>query len=110
MADRIGVIAGGKIILIEDKHEMMEKLGRTRVTIGLVSPLGVLPTSLEDEHLALSDDGSALVLTVAGADDGARAAARLVKQLTHAGIDFGSIAMKRSTLEDIFVDLVEQRS
>lgn len=110
MADRIGVIDGGRIILIEEKHALMAKLGRTRVTIGLTAPLTAIPAALADEHLALSEDGSALVLTVAGANDGARAAAELVKRLAQAGVDFVSIDTVRSTLEDIFVDLVEKRS
>ena len=109
MADRIGVIDGGKIILIEEKHALMEKLGRTRVTVGLATPLASLPPALVDEYIALSDDGKALVLTVTGADDGARAAAELVKRLTTARIDFTSIETTRSTLEDIFVELVEKR-
>ncbi len=110
MADRIGVIDGGKIILIEEKDALMEKLGRTRVTVGLTTPLAGLPPELVDEHLALSDDGGSLVLTVAGSSDGARAAAELVKRLTSAGIDFSAIETTRSTLEDIFVDLVEKRA
>ncbi len=110
MADRIGVIDDGKIILIEGKHALMEKLGRTRVTVGLAAALAHLPDALVAEHLALSDDGRSLVLTVPGANDGPRAAADLVKRLTAEGIDFASIDTTRSTLEDIFVDLVEKRS
>jgi ABC-2 type transport system ATP-binding protein len=110
MADRIGVIDGGRIILIEEKHTLMEKLGRTRVTVGLTAPLASIPPPLADEHLTLSDDGGALVLTVAGADDGARAAAELVKRIAAAGIDFTSIVTVQSTLEDIFVDLVGKHS
>jgi ABC-2 type transport system ATP-binding protein len=114
MADRIGVIDGGKIILIEEKHELMEKLGRTRVTIGLTAPLDRLPPELvpgpKDPHLALADDRLSLVLTVAGEHDGGTAAAELVKRIAAAGIDFASIGTVRSTLEDIFVDLVEKRS
>jgi len=109
MADRIGVIDGGKIILIEEKHALMAKLGRTRVTVGLAAPLDRLPPALADEHLALSDDGGSLVLTVAGAQDGGHAAAELVKRLGAAGVDFISINTARSTLEDIFVELVEKR-
>ncbi|MDP9056024.1 MAG: ABC transporter ATP-binding protein [Pseudomonadota bacterium] len=109
MADRIGVIDGGRIILIEEKHALMAKLGRTRVTVGLAAPLASLPPALADEHLALGGDGASLVLTVAGAEDGGHAAAALVKRLTAAGIDFISVNTTRSTLEDIFVELVEKR-
>ncbi len=109
MADRIGVIADGKIILIEEKRALMEKLGRTRVTIGLKAALAALPPELADEHLALAQDGLSLVLTVTGEHDGAAATADLVKRIAAAGIDFAAIATTRSTLEDIFVDLVEKR-
>ena len=109
MADRIGVIDGGKIILIEEKHALMEKLGRTRVTIGLAEPMDAVPPALADERLTLADDGRALVLTLMGEQDGAVGAADLVKRLSAAGIAFRSIDTARSSLEDIFVDLVEKR-
>jgi ABC-2 type transport system ATP-binding protein len=109
MADRIGVIDGGTIILIEEKHALMEKLGRTRVTIGLTKPLDAVPPALADEHLALADDGRSLVLTLKGDNAGATGAADLVKRLCADGIDFHSIDTVKSSLEDIFVDLVEKR-
>ena len=110
MADRIGVIDDGRIILIDEKHALMQKLGRTRVTIGLTAPLHALPAALTDERLVLADDGASLVLTLAGEDDGATGAAELIKQLVAAGLDFRSVDTKRSSLEDIFVDLVEKRA
>ena len=109
MADRIGVIDGGKIILIEEKHALMEKLGRTRVTIGLNERLDAVPPALADDRLALAEDGRSLVLTLMGEEDGATGAADLVKRLGDAGIDFRSIATAKSSLEDIFVGLVEKR-
>ncbi len=109
MADRIGVIDGGKIILIEEKHALMQKLGRTRVTIGLNERLDVIPPALADERLALADDGRSLVLTLMGEDDGATGAADLIKRLSAEGVEFRSIDTARSSLEDIFVDLVEKR-
>ena len=109
MADRIGVIDQGRIILIDEKHALMEKLGRTRVTIGLAQPLDAVPPALADERLALGDDGRSLVLTLAGEDDGSTGAADLLKRLIAAGIDFRSVDTVRSSLEDIFVDLVEKR-
>lgn len=110
MADRIGVINDGQIILIDEKHAIMERLGRTRVTIGLPAPLTALPPELVDERLALSDDGTSLVLTLTGEDDGATGAADLIKRLSAAGIDFRSVETTRSSLEDIFVDLVEKQA
>jgi ABC-2 type transport system ATP-binding protein len=110
MADRIGVIDDGRIILIDEKRALMEKLGRTRVTIGLTTPLDAVPSALADERLVLADDGSSLVLTLTGEDDGATGAADLIKRLVAAGLDFQSVDTTRSSLEDIFVDLVEKRA
>ena len=110
MADRIGVINNGEIILLDDKQALMERLGRTRVTIGLAKSLGSIPAVLADEHLTLGDNGSTLTLSVAGENVGAKAAANLVKRLTSAGVDFTSIDISRSTLEDIFIGLVEQNA
>jgi len=109
MADRIGVINGGEIILVEEKHALMRKLGRTRVTIGLTEKIETLPMTLTDNNLELSDDGRSLVLTLMGEGDGDAGAADLVKKLSAAGIDFRSIDTARSSLEDIFVDLVGRR-
>ncbi|ARS26572.1 ABC transporter ATP-binding protein [Sphingomonas sp. KC8] len=108
MADRIGVINKGEIILVEDKHSLMQKLGRTRVTIGLKQPLAAIPVDLENDALLLSDDGQTLSVTIAGEQEGD--VASLIKQLSLHGIDFKTIDMSRSSLEDIFVDLVRQRS
>lgn len=110
MADRIGVINDGQIILIDEKHAIMERLGRTRVTIGLPAPLTALPPELVDERLALSEDGTSLVFTLTGEGDGATGAADLIKRLSAAGIDFRSVETTRSSLEDIFVDLVEKQA
>ncbi|MBB4613381.1 ABC transporter ATP-binding protein [Novosphingobium taihuense] len=110
MADRIGVIDGGKIILIDEKHALMERLGRTRVTVGLAAPLDTLPPELADEGLALTEDGASLVLTLTGEGDGAAGAADLIKRLFAAGIDFRSVDTARSSLEEIFVGLVEKQA
>jgi ABC-2 type transport system ATP-binding protein len=110
MADRIGVINRGEIILIDDKVALMEKLGRTRVIVGLARRMDAIPPGLGDEHLLLADDGMTLTLTSAGENQGTRAAADFVKRLTAAGIEFTTIETGRSTLEDIFVDLVENRA
>ena len=110
MADRIGVINRGEIILIDEKTALMEKLGRTRVIVGLADRLAAIPAGLADEHLILSDDGMTLTLTSTGDNQGTRAAADFVKRLTAAGIEFTTIETGRSTLEDIFIDLVENRA
>jgi ABC-2 type transport system ATP-binding protein len=110
MADRVGVIDRGEIILVEEKQALMRKLGKTQVTIGLKQPLAAVPSGLADQPLTLSDDGLALLLTQTGegaAEDGGLA--DLLKRLAAGGIDFKSISTDRSSLEDIFVGLVGKR-
>jgi ABC-2 type transport system ATP-binding protein len=112
MADRIGVINGGEIILVEEKHALMRRFGSTKLTIGLKAPLEALPDALAgDDGLSLDDGGHSLTMTVAGeAKEGESGVADLIQRLGAAGIDFRSIDMHRSSLEDIFVDLVRKRA
>ena len=108
MADRVGVINKGKILLVDDKDAIMAKLGRSEARITLAEPLGQVPTALAEWHLSLEDDGHTLVYR--GAEgEGKRAAAELIKAAVAAGIGFDGVVTKESTLEDIFVDLVEGR-
>ncbi len=107
MADRIGVIDKGEIVLVEEKRALMRKLGKTHVTIGLRQKMQAVPTGL-DWPLALSEDGLTLSSTQAGEDEGA--IADLLRRLASLGIDFKTINTSRSSLEDIFVDLVGKRA
>jgi ABC-2 type transport system ATP-binding protein len=89
----------------------MRKLGRTTVTIGLKQPLQALPSDFDERPMKLSEDGLMLSFTFTGEegeDDGG--VADLVKRLAAKGVDFKTINMNRSSLEDIFVDLVGKRS
>ena len=109
MADRIGVINKGEIILVEDKSALMKKLGQTRVTIGLKSKLDAPPDI--PQKLDLSDDGETLTFVLTGEGDVEDAGvADVLKALMDRQIDFKSVSTKRSSLEDIFVDLVEKKS
>ena len=108
MADRIGVIDKGEIVLVEEKEALMRRLGQTQVTIGLKQPLGAIPGGLERWPLALSEDGGTLSFTQAGESDAG--VADLLKQLAANDIDIKAIDMSRSSLEDIFVDLVGKRA
>jgi ABC-2 type transport system ATP-binding protein len=109
MADRIGVINKGEIILVEEKHALMRKLGQTRVTIGLKAKLDAPPDI--PQELALSADGETLTFTLTGEGDLEDAGvADVLKALMDKQIDFKSVNTKRSSLEDIFVDLVEKKS
>ena len=107
MADRIGVIDKGKLILVEDKHTLMRNLGQTEVEIELKAPMNAIPEALRQWPLTLSDDNMTLTFVFAGegeAEDGG--AADLIKRMAAEGIDFKTIHMERSSLEDIFVKLV----
>ena len=109
MADRIGVINKGEIMLVEEKHALMKKLGQTRVTIGLKTKLDAPPDI--PQALDLSEDGETLTFTLTGEGDAEDAGvADVLKALMEKQIDFKSVSTKRSSLEDIFVDLVEKKS
>jgi len=105
MADRIGVISNGEIILVEDKAELMRKLGRKQLTLQLQSPLERIPPALGDYHLELSGDGSALIYTYDTQRDRTGISA-LLNDLNNAGIKFKDLHTTQSSLEEIFVSLV----
>jgi ABC-2 type transport system ATP-binding protein len=108
MADRIGVIRKGEIILVEDKTALMRKLGNKQLTLALQHPLPRIPDQLKGFRLDLSADGMSLVYTF---DSEARETgiAPLMKQLGELGIDFRDLNTKESSLEEIFVSLVSTR-
>jgi ABC-2 type transport system ATP-binding protein len=106
MADRIGIIDKGQIVLVEEKQALLRKLGKAIATFELVEPLPGLPDSLADWPLAIEDDGRRLIYTITAGEAEQRGVAALVKALGRAGIDFRALDVKRSSLEDIFVDLV----
>ena len=108
MADRIGVINKGEIILVEDKAALMRKLGRKQLTLHLHQPLAVIPEALAAHRLTLADHGSELVYTydTQGERTGITA---LLADLNKAGIRFRDLNTTQSSLEDIFVDLVRGR-
>jgi len=108
MADRIGVIHKGEIILVEDKAELMHKLGKKQLALQLAKKLDAIPLELAAHHLTLAGDGSELVYTydTQGERTGITA---LLGALNHAGIRFRDLRTTQSSLEDIFVDLVRRR-
>jgi ABC-2 type transport system ATP-binding protein len=109
MADRIGVIDKGRIILVERKADLMRKLGRKALTLHLERPLAALPPSLAGYDLALGADGHELVYTYDTRDESAGITG-LLKALGEAGIAFRDLQTTQSSLEDIFVSLVEGRA
>jgi ABC-2 type transport system ATP-binding protein len=107
MADRVGVIDHGKILLVEDKATLMRKLGKRRLTLALLEPMKTLPETLAPWSLALEDGGGRLVYSFdAEADDTGMPS--LLRRLDELGIAFRDLETSRSSLEDIFVGLVEQ--
>ena len=109
MADRIGVISKGEIILVEDKTELMRKLGRKQLTLSLQAPLAALPDSLAAYDLALAAGGEELVFTYDTKAERTGITA-LLQALGEAGIRFKDLRTSQSSLEDIFVSLVRSRS
>ena len=106
MADRIGVITKGRLLLVEDKTELMRKLGKKQVTLLLQAPLAAVPAALADYELALSQDGNELTYTYDTRDE-SRGIVDFMKHVNDAGIAFKDLRTKQSSLEDIFVSLVE---
>jgi ABC-2 type transport system ATP-binding protein len=105
MADRIGVISKGEIILVEDKDVLMRKLGKKQLTLQLQSPLEAIPTRLSEYPLELAADGHELVYTFdAQAEE--TGIAGLLRRLSDEGVDFKDLHTSQSSLEDIFVSLV----
>jgi ABC-2 type transport system ATP-binding protein len=109
MADRIGVINKGELILVEDKAVLMRKLGKKQLTLQLRAPLQKIPDELAALKLELKSDGSSLVYSFDTHTE-ETGIATLFKQLGEHGIDFKSLDSSESSLEDIFVSLVEERA
>jgi ABC-2 type transport system ATP-binding protein len=109
MADRVGVIHKGRLIVVEDKTLLMRKLGKRQLTLHLQQPLAAIPAGLAGFPLELADGGETLVLTF-DAHSGESGIARLLKRLGELGIDFKDLQSSESSLEDIFVGLVSERA
>jgi ABC-2 type transport system ATP-binding protein len=107
MADRVGVINKGEIILVENKAELMHKLGRKQLTLQLHDPLTAIPPQLAGHHLELSGNGSELVYTYDAQGERPGIAA-LLDDLDKAGIQFKDLQTTQSSLEDIFVSLLRE--
>ncbi|MDN5938040.1 MAG: ABC transporter ATP-binding protein [Salinisphaera sp.] len=105
MADRIGVINKGEILVVEEKRALMTQLGERRLTLQLQAPLARLPDEFGDEPLALSEDGLQIVYSF-DARAGDTGIAPLMRRLHARGIDFTDLQTSQSSLEEIFVDLV----
>jgi ABC-2 type transport system ATP-binding protein len=107
MADRVGVINKGELIVVEDKAELMRKLGRKQMTLELREPLGAIPPALAAHKLTLANGGKELVYTYDTKAEHTGITA-LLDELQQAGIAFKDLQTTQSSLEDIFVGLVRQ--
>jgi ABC-2 type transport system ATP-binding protein len=108
MADRVGVISGGELILVEEKAALMRKLGKKELILNLSEPLGAVPAELADWKLTLSEDGNELhYLFDATAER--TGVPSLLRRMSDLGIAFKDLQTKQSSLEDIFVSLVTER-
>ncbi len=108
MADRIGVINKGEIILVDDKYQLMEKLGKKQLTLELQRPLNTIPGELNGYNLELINNGNELVFTFDSREENTGIAG-LIKQLNEKGIEFKDINSSQSSLEEIFVSLVSDK-
>jgi ABC-2 type transport system ATP-binding protein len=109
LADRIGVIAKGEIILVEEKDRLMAKLGKKQLVLQLAEPLAAVPNALAAHRLELAEEGRQLVFTY---DTRAERTGitTLLDEMRKAGVRFSDLNTRQSSLEDIFVDLVRTRS
>ena len=108
MADRIGVINKGKLILVEDKTKLMKKLGQKKLTLHLQEPMSTIPDSLQDWRLTLGNGGADLEYTFDATEERTTIPA-LLRRMNDLGIGFKDLNTQQSSLEDIFVSLVTRR-
>jgi ABC-2 type transport system ATP-binding protein len=106
MADRVGVIDKGRIILVEEKNTLMRRLGKRQMLISLQEPLQAVPSELDEWHLELEDEGKTLRY-VFDAQAERTGIPSVLRKLAELGIGFKDLETSKSSLEDIFVDLVE---
>lgn len=109
IADRVGVIAKGEMLLIEEKRQLMRRLGKKQLDVQLTQPVGSIPASLQKHDLTLGPDGRTLVYTyhTRGNRTGIT---KLLSDVSSAGLVLQDVVTRQSSLEDIFVDLVKSNS
>jgi ABC-2 type transport system ATP-binding protein len=109
MADRIGVINKGELVVVEEKAALMKKLGKKELTLHLLGPLASIPPELSDWRLALNAHGAELVYSFDALAE-RTAIPALLRRLDELGIGFTDLQTRQSSLEDIFVSLVTERA
>jgi len=109
MADRVGVINHGRLLLVEETRQLMQQLGRKRLTIHLSEPLETLPAGLDETGIQLEEGGHALIFDY-DRSSGQSRIADLLRKLDASGVAIGDLHTEQSSLEDIFLDLLKDRS
>jgi ABC-2 type transport system ATP-binding protein len=107
MADRIGVINKGELVVVEEKSTLMKKLGKKQLTLHLLEPMASIPAGLKDWKLSLGNGGSELEY-IFDAHEERTGIPALLRRLGELGIGFKDLQTRQSSLEDIFIDLVNQ--
>ena len=108
MADRIGVINKGALILVEEKAALMKQLGKKQLTLHLLAPMAAIPPELSDWRLTLKDGGNELEFNFDASEE-RTGIPLLLQRLSELGIEFRDLQTRQSSLEDIFVSLVSER-
>ena len=108
MADRIGVIHKGELIVVEEKATLMKKLGKKQLTLNLIEPLAAIPLELSDWRLSLNGDGRELEY-IYNTNEERNGVPLLFERLSQLGIEFKDLNTRQSSLEDIFLSLVSER-
>ena len=107
IADRIGVIAHGELLLVEEKQKLLARMGKKQLEVQLTKPIEALPDSLKSDALALSQDGTRLIYTYDTHAD-RTGITKLLSDVSAAGLVLADLETRQSSLEDIFVDLVKE--
>jgi len=109
LADRIGVVNRGELVVVEEKTALMKKLGKKQLTLHLQEPMTAIPAGLSDWNLALRNGGCELEYTFLASDE-RTAIPALLRRVGDLGIGYRDLNTRQSSLEDIFVSLVSERA
>ena len=109
IAERVGVISNGELLLVEKKDELMESLGKKQLLIDLKEPVKKIPSILEKYNIELNDEGTQISYTYVVKDETADVS-EVLHEITNSGLLLKDLKVEQSSLEDIFVDLVKEES
>ena len=109
IAERVGVISNGELLLVEKKDELMQSLGKKQLLIDLKEPVKEIPSSLEEYNIELNENGTQISYTYVVKDETADVS-EILNKITNSGLLLKDLKVEQSSLEDIFVDLVKEES